>query len=419
LSLRLPGVLSILFKNFDELLALGMFLFLIYSLRGRVAVSKGNFKIAMLFLLFQLIGILSTYLNGVQILRGEIEDIINCSKFFVVYFGMAFLIRHVNRKSKELLDSVIKVSRILIIIFMSLIVLDFVFPQVFFEKSMKYSNLNPAQLFYFHPAALAHVGITLLALISLSNEKKKDRKYVIMCCLICLSTLTTKTSGFIFIYLCFYLFEDFSKGKRKYMIALLGLMGAFFIGYDSIKMFYLSSSARSLITNNSFTLANQFFPIGSGFGTYGSASAAKYYSPYYFSFGYNHIYGLMETRTSYLTDTFWPIIIAQFGYVSLFLFIGIIIMFLKKIFYLYDTKRNYFLSTFTAFGYLIVMSTSSTSFFNPAAVNYATILAIGLTLDTDKIRNTLRATWRFQCNGKKYFNHNFILNGRRCGKDSN
>ena len=51
-----------------------------------------------------------------------------------------------------------------------------------------------------------------------------------------------------------------------------------------------SSAARTVLTRDSFTLVGRNFPLGEGFGRYGSRIAAVHYSPVYLRLGFEHIH---------------------------------------------------------------------------------------------------------------------------------
>ena len=76
--------------------------------------------------------------------------------------------------------------------------------------------------------------------------------------------------------------------------------------------------ARTVLTVDSFDVAAQHFPLGAGFGRFGSAVAASTYSPEYVERGYPEIWGLGMTPESgrFLTDTEWPAIIGESGFVG-------------------------------------------------------------------------------------------------------
>lgn len=86
-----------------------------------------------------------------------------------------------------------------------------------------------------------------------------------------------------------------------------------------------NAAARSLLTMDSVAVANEHFPLGAGFGRYGSYMAGVHYSPEYVRLGFNRVYGLEPgSKTgsgAYLTDTAWPAIIGEGGYLGAVCFV--------------------------------------------------------------------------------------------------
>jgi hypothetical protein len=85
--------------------------------------------------------------------------------------------------------------------------------------------------------------------------------------------------------------------------------------------------ARTIMTRDMFSVASQYFPFGAGGGRFGSYMAQVHYSPEYISRGYHHIWGMMlpPGNDHFLTDTQWPAVIGEAGYIgAAFAIIGLI-----------------------------------------------------------------------------------------------
>jgi hypothetical protein len=100
----------------------------------------------------------------------------------------------------------------------------------------------------------------------------------------------------------------------------------------------IDSVARIALYVGSVFLANKDFPMGEGFGRFASLTAARYYSPVYREIGLNNVVGLEENSVQYhknlSTDTFYPHIIGETGWIGLFcflLFLIFTVMIIKKI----------------------------------------------------------------------------------------
>jgi hypothetical protein len=80
-------------------------------------------------------------------------------------------------------------------------------------------------------------------------------------------------------------------------------------------------SARAILTSKGVEVAQQFFPLGSGLGTYGGPGAQKHDLTLFMDLGFGRYYWFRQGR--FLVDTYWPCIIAEsgfFGALALFSF---------------------------------------------------------------------------------------------------
>lgn len=71
-------------------------------------------------------------------------------------------------------------------------------------------------------------------------------------------------------------------------------------------------SERAILTENGFAIANQYFPLGSGLGTYGGAGAQKFDLSLFNDMGFGRYSWFRQGL--FLVDTFWPSIVAESGY---------------------------------------------------------------------------------------------------------
>lgn len=78
-------------------------------------------------------------------------------------------------------------------------------------------------------------------------------------------------------------------------------------------------TARRVFYEYAVKNANTYFPFGSGFATYGSAEAAKNYSPLYYQYGFVNVWGMSPNYKAFLTDTYWASVLGQFGWIGIVL----------------------------------------------------------------------------------------------------
>lgn len=83
-----------------------------------------------------------------------------------------------------------------------------------------------------------------------------------------------------------------------------------------------SREARTVLTQGAIVMARDYFPLGSGFGTYGSRTAAVEYSPEYVRLGFPRIAGLGPgTDGLFLSDTSWPAVLGETGVIGTVFFV--------------------------------------------------------------------------------------------------
>ncbi len=206
---------------------------------------------------------------------------------------------------------------------------------------------------FIYPTAYQFATVTMACIyIIMYNNKCKNKKimnrYVILGMVNCL--LTTKGPQIIFIAV-FYILMIYLKKREKISLKMLVLLGIIisFLGMYQINNYLLKENTpRSLFYKYSFITANRYFPLGSGFGTFGSDVAARNYSKLYYSYGFDKKWGMTPDDGWFLSDNFWPTPIAQFGWI----FGGIYILIYIAI--SLEVKNNIKDSTIKAFVYAMI-----------------------------------------------------------------
>jgi hypothetical protein len=77
-----------------------------------------------------------------------------------------------------------------------------------------------------------------------------------------------------------------------------------------------TAPARVALYMGSLEIARDNFPLGAGMGRYGSWMSRVEYSPVYVEYGLNRVPGLRANNSQYATDTFWPMVLGEFGVVG-------------------------------------------------------------------------------------------------------
>lgn len=135
--------------------------------------------------------------------------------------------------------------------------------------------------------------------------------------------LTTKGPSLIWIaVMALFLLVSNDKFKLKAWHVVLVMLFAVLLGGYQINNYFLNEDApRFILFKYGFTTANSYLPTGAGFATYGSDAAYKFYSPIYVKYGFQGIWGMNSVEGMFLNDNYWPMVIGQFGYIGLVLFV--------------------------------------------------------------------------------------------------
>ena len=78
--------------------------------------------------------------------------------------------------------------------------------------------------------------------------------------------------------------------------------------------------ARPITYKTSLKILYDYFPFGSGMGTFACNGAWQHYSPLYFKYNLNDIWGLSPDAGGFICDAYYPTL-AQFGIVGVFFFL--------------------------------------------------------------------------------------------------
>lgn len=356
--------IRLLLNYFDELLILVFWCYLLIKYR-----SIGSKKaVALLWGLVLLLGLISAIVYQYQPIQAVIIDAFAiCSKFVVGYLATTIYLR----SSNEIITAQIEISAKVITWFLFLLVLHDIFFTSFFEKADYRYFMFSIKLMFDHPTYLATAACTLLIYFGYLNGRKNCALYMLLCTFVAISTFRAKALGFVGVYWLLYMSMIVLKIKNYGVLLGAGGCIAGVIGWNKIHEYYLATdrySPRSILLKDSIDLMKQHFPLGTGFGSFGSNIAAKYYSPLYTSLGYRFFKGMKPTDTAFLSDGFWPTVFAQFGLCGTVAFLGILLLMVKY------TVRKLRVNRYAGFGMLstllllLINSLGETAFFNPTAL---------------------------------------------------
>ena len=315
-------------------------------------------------------GLLSNYIYGYNgSTPSIIVDVFTCLKFPVALLSSLYLF---SGRAEEILNWLEAIVKPFVVLLFLLAVANLFFdfgmgidPRYGLRASFKFLCGHPTYL------VILCVGLAILFVRNI----KRNKVFFILTLLVIASSLRSK--GIVFCVLALAMLY-FMRGEKKLNVlhVLVCVVAAVVIGWDQYSGYYQAEgSARSELVRASIEIAGDFFPLGTGFATFGSNSSAvgNYYSPVYLEYGIDKVWGLTQESHPFLSDTFWPTLLGQFGVLGLVVYL----LSLGSTFYIaYTSGRLSRIPTVLCFLYLLISSTAESAFFNPMSVYLAVILGL-------------------------------------------
>lgn len=377
------------FSSIDELCAVVLFYIAIKDYVHLASRSINCCRIGRIVLvsaLFLGVGALCTVVFKIQTdVYPVLIDVFTSGKGLFCLAAALYLARTRATKADGFVRSVVTECKILTVILFIAVLINLLADVGFDgEGGLRY-GIRPFAFVFYHPTIVVYL-VTGIAAVLLAHEDRPI-KWCVLLCVVLVATLRSKGFGeavviaLVVLALCV---KD-KKAKLRWWHVLIGLAALVMVGWSQLEYYYLSAAsndqARTILTQTSMELAAAHFPVGTGFATYGSAITAdpQYYSVLYYHYGFNMIWGLSPEQPGFITDSFWPTVIGQFGYLGLVLMV-IAIAFILIDGYRYSSACNpRVLGSFLVIiAYLFLSSTSESAFFAPQCVYLAICLCISL-----------------------------------------
>jgi hypothetical protein len=309
----------------------------------------------MLFIAYMIIGLSSTYLGRSTTLAATYQFISNLKPFFIIILGYALAWRQPTEKIFLTILRWAWVPMVLLSLF------EWAAPSVY-SSVFSMGGLVPQSstdalpratgLFSF-PGTLA-ANASMIAILFLvrglhARQGDKPAEYFTAAAYgSCIVFALSKGEMIAFTACTFMILALYKKDGRTLRILMATTLIA--LAVPAFYMFFGESIEAELnragvtraigpidhprlqIFTLGFHLANKYWPLGAGLGTYAGAGAEKFDDTVYESLGFSSFwwYG----KQDFLMDTYWPNPIAEAGY------FGAILLFLSYIFvFLYAAKR--------------------------------------------------------------------------------
>lgn len=371
-------------KYLDESVAVVLFgYFLLKKLNTKL--EKNDLSMLILMVIVVLCGLASNMILDYQKqLVPIITDLGSCFKVFMAYLGSKALFEDVSERTKknvvELLTFVFRVYVSVVFVFA---ILNFVF-----NLGMNGETRYGIRSFRFihSGAALFSLMFYLIMYVFTLNYQyctQKNRRIQNFYVGIALFTWATtlRSLAFIFIiiyvYLLWILCIQKQKFKKNSIIGIVIAVLVLIIGISQTLYYFADDeTARAQLLRYGIKTAQRFFPLGSGFATYGTDAAYSYYSKLYIEYGFNYVWGLSMKYGSFASDSYWPAVIGQFGFIGVICMAGVIYCMLREVIKKARGNEYRFLAALYICIILVFTSGAGATFFHYSTVGIVFLMPL-------------------------------------------
>lgn len=236
-------------------------------------------------------------------------------------------------------------------------------------------------------AQLGQIALTCAMIYYLfSKQTKQNRNIAILIMLLGLISGKSKYFGECVVFIALVIFVkskiNFTSVSTLLKVAALGSVVIFFT-WTKFNAYYVEGfqeEAQAMARPATYEtgikiMFKDYIPFGSGLGSFGTAAAAKEYSPLYYKYQLNTIWGLNPENPMFLADAFYPTL-AEFGLVGLFFFLW----FWKRRLWEANKIHNliYYRMALMCILALALESTADSSYLSGKGMGYFMILALCL-----------------------------------------
>lgn len=352
------GFLVTFINYADEFIALYFSIFTFKEIIIKNA-RKNEYLLLGIAIIILILGGVASAKNRLQFLVPTIIDAFGCVKYLLTIVGATLYFRKYSF-NKRFFYSLQKIVKLVAYLYAALAAVNIFIVQIFPIQEFRFF-MNAQYLFYSHAYSLAFVCVMGLIVLMYTSRQEKNLISMVLLSLVGISSLRTKEIVVIISIWLIYIYFIVGKFRSKMPIIIGGFISAILIGWDRFVGYYGNPNyARGILAMKSLDIANDYFPLGTGFGTYGTGMSMKYYSSLYFSYGMSNIHGLTPEYTNFAADVFWPAILGQLGYIGVVVFAIIMAISISRTLQI-KKDRFCFGAALGVVVYIITASMSSTS----------------------------------------------------------
>ncbi|MCD8369058.1 MAG: O-antigen ligase family protein, partial [Clostridiales bacterium] len=247
-------------------------------------------------------------------------DVLWFWKTFALYIFFKMISSSENRRV-GIVDALVPFAK-LTIIFITLCSIVGIFADIGVAGENTVNGLYQFAFFWGNTIQTGWLIFSCLCLISDDKNERSFVRYLAIACIPAILSFSALVYCWFFVAVLLIIFLRGDKKIKLWNIVVLAIGTVAFLFAD-ISEYLLSASIRSTFWKAAFQLANQYFPLGTGFASFGSDMAARYYSPIYVELGWSGTWGLGQ-ESDYLNDNFFASILGQFGWIGFILYLVVL-----------------------------------------------------------------------------------------------
>lgn len=246
----------------------------------------------------------------------------------------------------------------------------------------------------------------------LFTKATKRNRYIAL--LLVLTGMMAPKFKFIGEVVCFIAFVFFIKQRLNfkspktmiYVVLLITIL--LMVTWTRFDAYYISGMsnddlARPMTYKTSLKILFDYWPFGSGMGSFACNGAWQYYSPLYFKYNLDGIWGLNPNAGGFICDAYYPTL-AQFGFVGVFFFCW----FWKRRLAAFDiiADMRYYRVAMITFCCLAIEQTADASWLSGKGMGYCMLIALCLNANRNAMEQMKRR--KLQLNRMKNESKNLL-----------
>ena len=375
----------------DELAAVVVLGWGVYSLWKNPKMTKGERINWLLLILLVVIGALGNVFHpGLQpSMVACIKDVMALCKFPAIFFVLERMT--ISREKREvILPRIAKISRWILIVTLFAVVAGRFVDLGFYTGEVR---ILPTFEFVFTHPTFYISSYVMIAAVLMAESMDKNRLFLLLDCFLLFMAQRTKVYIFIVFLVLFVLLgekrvtkiltaifgSETEKMKPGRILLALAAVAAMIlvVGKNKIEatLVYGMTVPRVALYVVGFQILMDFFPLGSGLGTFASHLSGRYYSNVYALYGIDNIWGMTRSNYNFISDIFWPYIYGQFGVFGVLIYLKLLIGIFFRQFRagIPDASR---IAMVAVWIYALIATTSEAYFTNGTGVQMALLLSV-------------------------------------------